>query len=31
MVFFHAGVDMFSEDFMQDRQNDWLVQRREDI
>ena len=28
---FMQAVDMFSEDFMQDRQNDRLVQRREDI
>ncbi len=28
---FMQAVDMFSEDFMQDRQNDRLVQRRENI
>ena len=28
---FLQAVDMFSEDFMQDRQNDRLVQRRADI
>ena len=28
---FLQAVDMFSEDFMQDRQNDRLVQRREEL
>ena len=28
---FLQAVDMFSEDFMQDRQNDRLVQRREEV
>ena len=28
---FMQAVDMFSEDFMQDRQNDRLVQRREEV